>query len=117
MGTFYWNPLTDSWQGTDPNLDVAVISGNTISWDVSGAIFREDVLGSGYAVQGISKADRGLVNKDIGPNNHLVDEFDNMCTAPTSTNPTNIFPSLGMLFSFVFLGLIISSIYLIKRRN
>lgn len=117
-GNYYWNPITDTWVGTNPEVDCAVISGNTISWDVTGAIFREQPLGTGYAVQGIANSNYGLMLNDTGPNTVLVDEFDNMCELPTDTNtPTLPFPATGLIASFVFLAsvAIVTTIFRKKR--
>ena len=118
-GTFYWNIGTNSWQATIPDQDIAIISGTTITWDTEGALFREQPLGTGYVVQGIASASYLMALKDVGPNNHLVDEFDNMCVPPStsSTTPTNPLPSIGFLFSIVFLALGISGIMQIRKRR
>lgn len=118
-GTFYWNIQTSAWQVTNPDQDIATIEGNTITWDTDGAIFRAQPLGTGYVVQGIANANYLLALKDVGPNNHLVDEFDNMCGPPptSSTTPTNPLPSIGFLFSVVFLALGVSGIMQIRKRR
>ena len=118
-GTFYWNIQTDSWQATDPEQNVATIEGKTITWDTEGAIYRDQPLGTGYVIQAISYSNYLGVNKDIGPNNHLVDEFDNMCVQPSSntSSPTNPLPNAGFILSMVFLAIGISSITQIRKRR
>jgi len=41
LGSFYWNPNTENWVGSDPGIDFGEVIGNTIVWDVTGAIYRE----------------------------------------------------------------------------
>ena len=119
MGTFWWNPNTDSWQGTDPGLEVGEIIGNTVQWDVTSAIFREQPIGTGYVIQGVAGAWYGFALKDIGPNSGWCDEFDNVCpTPPTSTGTPSIpLPGFGFLISFVAIGLVAASVFIIKRRK
>ena len=77
MGTYYWNPNTDTWQASNPDLEVGEVIGNTVQWDVTSAIFREQPLGTGYLIQGVAGAWYGFALKDIGPNTGWCDEFDN----------------------------------------
>ena len=117
-GSFYWNPNTDNWEGTNPNVDCAEISGNIISWDVTGAIYRYQALGTGYAVQGIANSNYGLVRNDTGPNNILVDEFDNMCELPSTTGtPTFPFPASGLIASFAFLTSVAIITTIIRKKR
>jgi len=116
-GTFYWNPVSDTWEASNPSLEVAVIIGNTIVWDVTGAIFRAQPLGTGYVVQGISNANYGFSLKDIGPNNNLVDEFDNMCEPPTSSSGTPSLPATGVIISMVFLAVATIGASIIRKRK
>ena len=118
-GTFYWNKATSSWQETDPEQDIATIAGTVITWNTAGAIYRDQPLGTGYVVQGIANANHLLTLKDIGPNNHLVDEFDNMCVPPSTstTTPTNPLPSPGFILSIIFLTFGVSGIMLIRKRR
>ena len=119
MGSFYWNPNTDTWQASDPLIDFGQVIGNTIVWDVTGAIYREQPIGTGYVVQGVATASYGLVVKDEALESGWVDEFDNCCPTPnTSTTPTTpSLPSIGFLFSIVFIGLVASSIAIIRKRK
>ncbi|NHJ87338.1 MAG: hypothetical protein FK734_17875 [Asgard group archaeon] len=118
MGTYYWNPNTDSWQGTDPQLEVAVISGNTVSWDVTHAIFREQPIGTGYVIQGAASTNYNLnTAMDYAKASGWVDEFDNMCVNPGSNTSTPSLPAPGVLFSIVFIGLLTSGLAIIKKRK
>ena len=117
MGTFYWNPNTDTWVGTDPGLEVGQVIGNTVQWDVTHAIFREQPVGTGYVIQGVAGAWYGLALKDIGPNSGWCDEFDNMCVPPTSGTGTPSLPGFGFLISFIAMGLIAGCVFIIKRRK
>ena len=118
-GTFYWNANTDSWVASDPEVNLVTITSNTITWDTSGAIYRDQPLGTGYVVQGIATAAYLLTVKDIGPNNHLVDEFDNMCVQPSSNTSslTNPLPNAGFILSMIFLAIGISGITQIRKRR
>ncbi|NHJ06097.1 MAG: hypothetical protein EAX90_14820 [Candidatus Heimdallarchaeota archaeon] len=116
-GTFYWNPNTDAWQDTIPDIEVGEVIGNTVVWDVTSAIFREQAIGTGYVVQGVANAAYGLIVKDFGPNSGWCDEFDNMCVAPTSNTSTSSLPNIGLIFSIVFLGFIVASINIIHRKK
>ena len=118
-GTFYWNPNTDSWVASDPGLEVGEVIGNTIVWDVTGAIYREQPIGTGYVVQGVGNAAYGLIVKDIGPNSGWCDEFDNCCVAPTSNTgtTTNTSPNIGVILSVVFLGFVAAGTNIIRRKK
>ncbi len=117
-GTFYWNIQTSAWQVSDPEQDIATIEGNTVTWDTDGAIFRSQPLGTGYVVQGIANSYYLLALKDIGPNNHLVDEFDNMCgPPPTSTTPTNPLPTIGIIGTLTALLFVISIVGLYRKKK
>ena len=118
-GAFYWDG--NNWVGTDPNIDVAVVSDNTVSFDTEGALYREDPLGTGYVIQGIANTSN-LTVVDIAPNNAWLDEFDNMCEEPDDPedpNPNDEIPFsiFGILSGTVFLGIIGASIRKAKRRN
>jgi hypothetical protein len=117
-GHFYWNPNTENWQASDPVVDCAVISGNTIIWDVTGAIYRYDYLGTGYPIQGIATTGYGLMLNDTGPNLYMVDEFDNMCSQPTGTNtPTLPFSATSFIVSLAFLATITMVSVIIKKKR
>ena len=105
-GSFYWD--RNNWVGTDPDIDIAVVSGNEITFDIDGAIHREQPLGTGYVIQGIANTSN-FTTVDIAPNNGWVDEFDNMCeTPPTNGSETTGTPysSIALLVGLAFLGLI-----------
>jgi len=116
MGDYYWNPNTESWQETDPGLDVAEVIGNTIVWDVTGAIYREQPIGTGYVVQGAVSTSFGWIVRDIAKESGWVDEFDNCCVYPTGSS-TPLFPAAGFLASFAFLAAVtlITIVYKKKR--
>ena len=117
-GSFFWNPNTESWQASDPGLPVGEVIGNTIVWDVTSAIYREQPIGTGYVIQGVANAAYGFVVRDYATHSGWVDEFDNMCTLPTgTTTPTLPFPSIGVILSMAFLSLIIGTVQIIKRRK
>lgn len=117
-GSFFWDG--NNWVGSDPNIDVAVISGNTIAFDTEGALFREQALGTGYVIQGVANTSNGTT-VDIAPNNGWLDEFDNMCEPPDSTDPDPTdktpFSIFGLLFGIILLGIIGSSISEARKRN
>ncbi|HUT79616.1 MAG TPA: hypothetical protein VMZ29_00320 [Candidatus Bathyarchaeia archaeon] len=117
MGTFWWNPNTDSWQASDPDLDVGQVIGNTIVWDVTSAIFREQPVGTGYVIQGVANAAYGIVVKDFAPNNGWCDEFDNMCVLPSSSSGTPSLPGIGFIISFIFIGIITTGITIVSKRR
>ncbi len=119
MGSFYWNPVTEAWQSTNPESEVGEVIGNTIVWDVTGAIYREQPIGTGYVVQGVATTSYGLYVKDRALESGWVDEFDNCCPTPSyNTTPTTpSLPSIGFLFSIVFIGLVASSIVIIRKRK
>ncbi len=116
-GSFYWNPNTNLWQVTNPELNVGEVIGNTIVWDVTGAIYREQPIGTGYVVQGVASTAYNLNVKDYATENGWVGEFTNMCVAPTSTNTTNPLPSIGFIFSIVFLAIGATGISQIRKRR
>jgi hypothetical protein len=114
-GTFWWNSQTDTWESSDPNLDIATVVNNTISFDIDGAIYREQPLGNGIVVQAVANAGFFGDVRDIGPDSGWVDEFDNMCNLPTGT-PTNPFPAPGFIASFLFLAFIVVGLTIRKRK-
>ncbi len=118
LGAFYWNSNTETWQSSDPELEVGEVIGNTIVWDVTGAIYREQPIGTGYVVQGVATTAYNLNVKDQATESGWVDEFDNVCVPPTSSTPTTpSLPSIGFLYSIVFIGLVASSITIIRKRK
>ncbi len=115
-GSFYWD--RNNWVGTDPDIDIAVVSGNEITFDIDGAIHREQPLGTGYVIQGIANTSN-FTTVDIAPNNGWVDEFDNMCEIPpTNGSETTGTPysSIALLVGLAFLGLIGSSIKTYRKK-
>lgn len=104
-GHYYWDG--NSWEGSDPELDVAIVSGYNITFDVEGAIYREQPLGTGYVVQAVANSGPLSPVDDIAPNYGWVDEFDNMCVYPSDTDPdfTNL-PIVGVLIATLVLGVI-----------
>lgn len=120
-GNFYWNG--NSWVGSDPDIDVALVSGNQISFDIDGAIHRRSPLGTGDVVQGVANtANISFTVVDIAPNSGWVDEFDNMCVEPDNGDedpePTATpFSSIGSIMSLIFLGIIASGAVLSRRRK
>ena len=115
MGQYWWDG--DSWEDTDPNLDVAIINSNLITFDVDGAIHREGLLGTGAVVQGVANTSNGTT-VDVAPDNGWVDEFDNTCEPP-SDNETNGIPfsNIGFILGFLCLGVIGSSIKILRKQN
>ncbi|MHA1628902.1 MAG: hypothetical protein ACTSXO_01875 [Candidatus Heimdallarchaeota archaeon] len=112
-GSYFWDG--NSWVSSDPGIDLAVVSGNTITFDIEGAIFREQPLGTGYVIQGVASTFfPGL--QDIAPNTGWVDEFDNMCVKPSS-NTSNPLPAPGLLLSTVFLGIVVSTVIILKKKK
>ncbi|NHJ49174.1 MAG: hypothetical protein FK733_15405 [Asgard group archaeon] len=119
MGTFWWNPNSDTWEATNPGLEVGVVIGNQIVWDVTHAIHREQPIGTGYVIQGAANAGYGFSVKDYAKASGWVDEFDNCCPTPSSGTNTPSFslPGFGFVSSIVFLGLLVSSISIIRKRR
>lgn len=119
MGSFYWNPNTDSWQATNPELEVGQVIGNTIVWDVTSAIYREQPIGTGYVVQGVATASYNLNVKDVALESGWVDEFDNCCPTPGTSTPTGTptLPSIGFLFGIVSISLTALSVGIIRNRR
>ena len=117
-GRWYWDKQASSWSSTEVDQEIAIISGNTISFNVDGAIYREEPLGSGNVVQGVANAGSNLYIDDIAPNSGWVDEFDNMCgPQPTGSNTTNPLPNISFLFSIVFLAIIAANVRIIRNRQ
>ncbi|MBN1329847.1 MAG: hypothetical protein JXA54_10270 [Candidatus Heimdallarchaeota archaeon] len=116
MGTFWWNANTYSWQGSLPDVECGQVVGNTIVWDVTGAIFREQPIGTGYVIQGAANAAYGLVARDFAKETGWVDEFDNMCVYPSSSGTPSL-PSVGIIISFIFIGIITTSITTISKKR
>ena len=94
-GNYYWDG--NSWEGSDPDLDVGIVSGNNISFEIEGAIFREQPLGTGYVVQAVANAGPLSPIDDIAPNNGWVDEFDNQCEYPDPTSTELPLSTIGVL--------------------
>jgi len=118
MGALYWNPNTENWEGSDPGLEVGQVIDNTIVWDVTGAIYREVPIGTGYLVQGVANAAFGLTVRDRATESGWVTEFTNLCVYPSSTTtPSLPFPGFGFLISFLAIGLIAGSTYIIRRKR
>lgn len=114
-GHFFWDG--NSWEGSDPDLDMAVVSGNNITFEVEGAIFREQPLGTGYVVQGVANAGPLSPVADIAPNSGWVDEFDNMCEYPDSSNTTDLpMSTAGLLAGIGVLGVFIFNLKLKRRK-
>lgn len=110
LGNFWWDG--SSWVGSAPDTDIAVIEGKYITFDIDGAIHREQPLGTGYVIQGVANTSN-LTTVDIAPNSGWVDEFDNMCEPPngndTETNGTP-FSYSAFLISLILLGIISTGI-------
>jgi hypothetical protein len=119
MGSYYWNPNTQAWVGSDPGIDFGEVVGNTVIWDVTGAIYREQPVGTGYLVQGVATTAYNLNVKDRCLESGWVHEFLNCCPIPSSgTNtPTLPFPSIGFLISMIFLGIAVTSVTMIRKRR
>ncbi|MCK5141368.1 MAG: hypothetical protein KAQ70_04175 [Candidatus Heimdallarchaeota archaeon] len=120
-GSFYWDG--NNWVGSDPNIDVADVSGNKISFDTEGALYREHPLGTGYVIQGIANTSN-FTTVDIAPNNNWLDEFGNLCVEPDpepepEPEPTEGIPFslFGLLVGITFLGVIGASIRKVRRMN
>ncbi|RLI71986.1 MAG: hypothetical protein DRP02_03165 [Candidatus Gerdarchaeota archaeon] len=113
-GSYFWDG--DSWETSDPNIDLAVISGNTITFNIEGAIFREQPLGTGYVIQGVANSALNLVIEDIGPDYGWVDEFDNMCVSPPS-NTSSPLPAPSLLLSVIFLSVVVSTAIIFKKKR
>ena len=97
--------------------EVGEVIGNTIVWDVTGAIYREQPIGTGYVVQGVATAAFGLVVRDRALESGWVDEFDNMCVAPTTGTTTPLFPAAGLIASFAFLASVAIVTTIIKKKR
>lgn len=117
MGTYYWNPNTDTWVGSDPGLEVGQVIGNTVVWDVTGAIYREHPIGNGDVVQGVATTAYNLNVKDCALESGWVDEFDNMCVAPTTGTTTPLFPATGLIASFAFLASVAIITTILKKKR
>lgn len=115
-GAFYWNPNTNSWQSSDPELDVGEVVGNTIIWDVTGAIYREQPIGTGYVIQGVATAAYNLNVRDRATESGWVDEFDNMC-GPGPTTSTNSTPSIAFIGTFTSLLFVLSIVGLYRKKK
>ncbi|MHA1867084.1 MAG: hypothetical protein ACTSXD_03395 [Candidatus Heimdallarchaeaceae archaeon] len=104
-GVYYWNEELNKWQTENPEQYIAKANNATISFDVTGAIYREEPLGTGVVIQAVANAGSGLTIDDIAPNNGWIDEFDNLCEPPsknTTNTPIDFTVVLGALvFSFV----------------
>lgn len=116
-GSFYWDG--NNWVGTDPDIDLAVITGKNITFNIYGAIHREQPLGTGYVIQGVASTSNGTI-EDIAPNYGWLDEFDNMCELPEDndddpTVPTP-FPNVEFLVVLIFFGYMIAIVRNIKKR-
>lgn len=113
-GNFYWDG--NNWVGSDPDLNLAVISSTNITFDVDGAIYREQPLGTGYVVQGVANAGSFGSIEDIAPNSGWVDEFDNQCEYPSSSNTELPLSTTGLTFGAAVLG-VIGFCYRYKRKK
>ncbi len=115
-GNFYWDG--NSWEDLDPDLDLAVISGNNITFDIDGAIYREVPIGTGYVVQAVANAGSLGSIEDIAPNSGWVDEFDNMCEYPSSNSSNTELPmsTAGLIAGMFVLGVLVFK-YRFKRRE
>lgn len=115
-GSFFWDG--NNWVGSDPNIDVAVVSGSTIAFDTEGALFREQPLGTGYVIQGVANTSN-LTTVDIAPDYGWLDEFDNLCVEPEPEPEPTVTPFsyLGFIFGIVLMGIIGSSISKARKRN
>ncbi|MHA1198643.1 MAG: hypothetical protein ACTSQF_04750 [Candidatus Heimdallarchaeaceae archaeon] len=115
-GNFYWDG--NSWEGSDPDLNLAVISGNNITFNIDGAIYREVQIGTGYVVQCVANAGSFGSIEDIAPNSGWVDEFDNMCEVP-DPDPSNTelpFSTVGLMIGIAVLGSVGTSFKFRKRK-
>ncbi|MHA1667746.1 MAG: hypothetical protein ACTSX6_02705 [Candidatus Heimdallarchaeaceae archaeon] len=114
-GSFYWNG--NNWVETDPNIDIALISENNVTFNIEGAIFREQPLGTGYVIQGVANTSNGTV-VDVAPNYGWVDEFDNMCEEPENTSTkTTPFSSIGIGLGLFMLALAGTRKRIKKKKN
>lgn len=108
-GTYYWNEAQSKWQIEQPEKGIAKVGNNTIQFDVCGAIYREQPLGTGVVIRAVANAGSGLTVLDIAPNSGWVDEFDNMCQPPP--NDTS---KTAVDLSWLMLSLLIISVVLKK---
>ncbi|NHJ06096.1 MAG: hypothetical protein EAX90_14815 [Candidatus Heimdallarchaeota archaeon] len=118
-GQWWWDKAQNKWVDSDPQQQIAIVSGNTISFDITNAIFREEPLGTGVVVQGVANSGFGIVD-DIAPNTGAgwVDEFDNLCgDGPGTGTTSNSLPNISFIFSFVFLGFIITGLKITRKKN
>ncbi len=116
-GTFYWDG--NSWEDVIPDLDIAVVSDYNITFDINGAIYREQPLGTGYVVQGVARASTLSTLEDIAPNSGWVDEFDNECELPDDNTDTTGLPisTIGVLSGIFVLGFIVSKAKFKSKRK
>jgi hypothetical protein len=117
-GNWYWNKQLEQWENTENEQEIATVSNNVISFDVSEAINREQPLGSGVVIQAVANGGAGLVILDLAPDSGWIDEFDDTYIYSPPNHDT-FFTSLlsEFLFSIILAILSLSSLNQLSKKQ
>jgi hypothetical protein len=110
----YWNKVTETWVASDPDQITADLSGNTISFDITTALYRIH-FPEFHFFQAFATAGKALQTNDTAPNTGWVDE--NSGAPPYSPNPSATLPSISILLCILFISFVATSVSIIRKKK
>jgi hypothetical protein len=113
-GQRFWNKVTETWQVSDPDQQTADVSGNTISFDITTALYRIH-FPQFYFFQAFATSGKDLQVNDTAPNTGWVDE--NSGAPPYSPNPSATLPSISILLSLTLISVVTISVKFIRKKK
>jgi len=113
-GTRYWDKVLEQWVVADPDQQTADVSGNTISFDITKALYRIHYPQL-YFFQAFATSGKNLQVNDTAPNTTWVDE--NSGAPPYSPDPSASLPGIGILLSLAFITFTAFSVKLKRKKK
>ena len=108
-GAWWWNPQTKTWLVNDPDLDIAVINANTISFDITDAIQYEGPAGTDAFkwIKAFANGGVDLAVNDTAPNNGWIGQNDPIVYPgkTTTTAQTTVFTFEWAVFAFIIISI------------
>lgn len=114
-GVRWWDKELEQWLAVQPDQMTAEVSGNTISFDITTALYRIHYPHL-YFFQAWATAGVDLYTNDTAPNSGWVDENSGMPPYSPNTNTSATLNSTGTLFGIVFIFIVASSIFERKKK-
>jgi len=110
-GAWWWNIQTKTWVASDPNQDVAVVSANTISFDITDAIQYEGPAGTDAFkwIKAFGNGGVDLVVKDTAPNSGWIGQNDPIVYPGKTTTKaqTTVFTLEWFVFALISISICI----------